>query len=171
MTDIELFLQALLQAFILFGLIFGLVGLLVPIFPGLTVMWLATLVYAIVQALAGKMAAIDWVLFAFITVLMLVGNVIDNIIIARHMRERQIPWNSIMLGYAAGLVASIFLTPLVGLMAAPVGLYLAEMGRLRDRSAAFASTKAYMTGWGWSLAARIGIGILMLGLWMLWAWL
>ena len=38
-----------------------------------------------------------------------------------------------------------------------------------DREAAFNSTKAYMTGWGWSLAARIGIGILMLGLWLLWA--
>jgi uncharacterized protein YqgC (DUF456 family) len=171
MTQLELFLQAVIQAFTLFALIFGLLGLLVPIFPGLTVMWVATLVYAIVEAGAGKMAAVDWVLFAFITVLMLAGNVIDNIIIARHMRERKIPWSSIMLGYAAGLVASIFLTPLAGLIASPVGLYVAELGRLHDRGAALASTKAYMTGWGWSLAARIGIGILMLGLWMLWAFL
>jgi uncharacterized protein YqgC (DUF456 family) len=171
MTQLELFLQAVIQAFTLFALIFGLLGLLVPIFPGLTVMWVATLVYAIVEAGAAKMAAVDWVLFAFITVLMLAGNVIDNIIIARHMRERKIPWSSIMLGYAAGLVASIFLTPLAGLVASPVGLYMAELGRLHDRSAALASTKAYMTGWGWSLAARIGIGILMLGLWMLWAFL
>ena len=75
------------------------------------------------------------------------------------------------MAYAAGLIASIFLTPLAGLIASPVGLYMAELGRLHDRGAALASTKAYMTGWGWSLAARIGIGILMLGLWMLWAFL
>jgi uncharacterized protein YqgC (DUF456 family) len=171
MTEFELFVQAVLQAFTLFALIFGLVGLLIPVFPGLTVMWLATLVYAIVQAGSGKMATIDWVLFVFITVLMLFGNLIDNIIIARHMRERKVPWSSILMGYAAGIIVSLIMTPLVGLIAAPVGLYLAEMGRLRDQKLALASTKAYMTGWGWSLAARIGVGVLMLGLWMLWAWL
>lgn len=169
MQNTEVFLQALLQAFTLFALFFGLVGLLVPIFPGLTVMWVATLIYALIQSASGGMAAIDWVLFAFITLLMLVGNVIDNIIIARHMRDRSIPWSSILIGYAAGLVASLFLTPIVGLLAAPAGLLGAEYYRLRDRDAAFNSTKAYMTGWGWSLAARIGIGILMLGLWLLWA--
>ena len=171
MDNTELFLQAVLQAFTLFALFFGLVGLLVPVFPGLTVMWVATLVYALIEAGQGEMAAIDWVLFGFITLLMLVGNIIDNIIIARHMRERSIPWSSILVGYAAGLVASIFLTPLVGLVAAPAGLLAAEYMRLHDRDAAINSTKAYMTGWGWALAARIGIGILMLGLWMLWAFL
>jgi uncharacterized protein YqgC (DUF456 family) len=171
MTQLDLFLQAVLQAFTLFALIIGLVGLVLPIFPGLTVMWVATLVYALFQAASGAMAPIDWVLFGLITVLMLVGNVVDNIIIARHMRERAVPWSSILVGYAAGLVGSIFLTPLVGVLAAPAGLLAAEYLRLHDRDAAFSSTKAYMTGWGWSLAARIGIGILMMGLWMLWAWL
>jgi uncharacterized protein YqgC (DUF456 family) len=171
MTNYELFAEGLLQAITLIVLILGLVGLLVPIFPGLTVMWLATLVYALIEAAAGKMAAIDWVLFSLITLLMLGGNVIDNIIIARHMRDREIPWSSILLGYAAGVVASLFFTPLIGLVASPLGLFAAELMRLRNRDAAFASTKAYMTGWGWSLGARIAIGILMLGLWMLWAWM
>lgn len=171
MTEFQLFLQGLLQAFTLFVLVFGLIGLLVPIFPGLTVMWVATLTYALIEAAAGKMAAIDWVLFGLITLLMLGGNVVDNIIIAQHIRDRDVPWSSILVGYAAGLVASIFFTPLIGLIAAPGGLYLAEFARLRDRNAAFVSTKAYMTGWGWSTVARIGIGVVMIGLWMLWAWL
>jgi len=68
-------------------------------------------------------------------------------------------------------VASIFLTPLAGLIAAPVGLFAAEYSRLRDQNAAWLSTRTYMTGWGWALAARMLIGICMLGLWMLWAWL
>lgn len=169
MTQTQLFAEALLQALTLIVLFFGLIGLLVPVFPGLTVMWLATLVYALIEAAAGKMTGADWFLFALITLLMLIGNVIDNIIIARHMRDHQIPWGSIMLGYAAGVLASIFLTPLGGLLASPLALFAAETARLRDRGAAWASTRAYMTGWGWSLAARIGIGILMIGLWLLWA--
>src|SRR5574342_378122 len=171
MTQTDLFFQALLQAITLFALVFGLLGLLLPIFPGLTVMWPATLVYALLEAAAGRMATIDWVLFIFITLLMLVGNVIDNIIIARHMRDRQVPWRSILSGYAAGIVASIFLTPLAGLVASPLGLYAAEYMRLRDPNTAWISTRSYMTGWGWALGARLLIGIVMLGLWMLWAWL
>jgi hypothetical protein len=87
------------------------------------------------------------------------------------MRDKAIPWRSIILGFAAGIVASIFFTPLAGLVASPLGLFGAEYMRLRDRQAAIDSTRAYMTGFGWSVAARVGIGIVMLILWMLWAWM
>src|SRR3972149_6245856 len=147
----------MLESLTLFVLIMGLFGLLIPVFPGLTVMWIATLVYALVQAGNTQMGWIDWVLFALITLLMIGGNIIDNIIIARHVREKQVPWSSILLGFAAGLIASLFFTPLIGMLASPTGLFLAEFYRLRDRNAAFANTKAWLTGWGWSFAARFGI--------------
>ncbi len=169
--QLELLLQAILETFTLFVLIVGLLGLIVPIFPGLTVMWLGTLVYALVQAAAGKMTGWDWFLFGLITVLMLVGNVVDNIIIARKMRDKYVPWSSILLAFAASIVASFFLTPLIGLIAAPLGLFLAELSRLKNRDAAIASTKAYMIGWGWAFGARFIIGLMITGFWMLWAWL
>jgi hypothetical protein len=68
------------------------------------------------------------------------------------------------------LVASLFFTPLIGLVAAPVGLYLAENRRLKNSNAAVDSTKAYMIGWGWAFAARFMIGLAMIAFWMLWAW-
>lgn len=169
--DFEFFLQILLEVFVLFGLIVGLVGLIVPVFPGLTIMWLAALVYALIQAAAGNMTGWDWFLFALITILMIVGNVVDNLIIARKMRDKYIPWSSILLAFAAGILASFFLTPLGGLVAAPLGLFLAEVSRLKDRQAAIESTKAYMIGWGWAFGARFIIGLAITGFWMLWAWL
>lgn len=167
----ESFLQVILETFTLFVLIIGLVGLIVPVFPGLTVMWLATLAYALIQSAAGHMTGWDWFLFALITLLMIVGNVVDNIIIARKMRDKYVPWSSIFLAFTAGIIASIFLTPLIGLVAAPVGLFLAELGRLKNRDAAIESTKAYMIGWGWAFGARFIIGLMITGFWMLWAWL
>ncbi len=167
----ETLLQAILETFTLFVLIVGLLGLIIPVFPGLTVMWLGTLVYALIQAAAGKMTGWDWFLFALITLLMIVGNVVDNIIIARKMRDKYVPWSSILLAFVAGIIASLFLTPLIGLIAAPLGLFLAEMGRLKNREAAIASTKAYMIGWGWAFGARFIIGLMITGFWMLWAWL
>lgn len=165
------FLQVALETLTLFVLIVGLAGLIVPVFPGLTIMWLAALVYALIQNAAGNMTGWDWFLFAVITLLMVIGNVVDNVIIAAKMRDQFIPWSSILLAFAAGIVVSIFFTPLVGLIAAPAGLFLAELRRLKDRDAAVKSTKAYMIGWGWAFSARFIIGVTMIGSWMLWAWI
>src|SRR5512132_215951 len=132
-------LQALLQTLTLFVLLIGLVGLVMPVFPGLTVMWLGTLIYALLEASLRLMTGWDWFLFAIITLFMLAGNVVDNIIIARKMRDQYVPWSSIIWAFIVSIVASLFFTPIVGLVAAPVGLFAAEQIRLRDRAAALAS--------------------------------
>jgi uncharacterized protein len=168
--EFQLFLQVILEALTLFVLLVGLLGLIVPVFPGLTVMWLGTLVYALIQNAAGNMTGWKWFLFGVITVLMIIGNIVDNLIIARKMRDKYIPWSSILWAFAAGLVASLFFTPLIGLVAAPAGLFLAESSRLKNREAAIDSTKAYMIGWGWAFGARFLIGLMMTGFWMIWAW-
>jgi uncharacterized protein YqgC (DUF456 family) len=161
----------LLDIFILLLLLGGLIGLVMPVFPGLVIMWLGALVYAVIQSWAGNMTTWDWVIFGIITFLMIGGSIVDNIIIARKMRDHYIPWSSILFAFAAGIIASLFFTPLVGLVAAPVGLFLAETRRLKNRDDAWKSTKAYMIGWGWAFAARFVIGLMIIGLWMLWAWL
>ena len=169
-TNPQFWSEVLLQSLTLFVLLVGLFGLLVPVFPGLLIMWLAALLYALLENAAGRMAWMDWTLFALITIHMLVGNVIDNIIIARKMRGQSIPWSSIALAFLSGLIASIFFTPLIGLIASPLALFGAETLRLRDRKLAFASARTYMIAWGWSFAVVFGIGVLMLILWLLWAW-
>lgn len=167
----EFLAKVALETLTLLILLTGLAGLLIPVFPGLTIMWLGTLVYAVVQSANDNMTWVDWVLFTLITLLMIGGNIVDNIIIAKHVREKNVPWSSILLAFAAGLVVSLIFTPLTGILAAPAGLFLAEWKRLKDRGTALASTKAWMTGWGWSIAARIGIGLAMILSWGLWAWL
>lgn len=170
-TDPTFWSEVILETATLFILLIGLTGLIIPVFPGLIIMWLATLGYALIEQAAGRMSWIDWFLFALITVLMIVGSVIDNIIIAAKMRDKQIPWLSIGLSYLAGIVGSIFLTPPIGLLASPLALVGAEYLRLRSWREAFVSARAYMIAWGWSFAAVFGIGVLMAGLWMLWVWL
>src|SRR5574337_1233385 len=101
-----------------------------PIEPGF---WLAVILqtltlFVLIVGLFG--------LFPPITLCMLGGNVVDNIIIAQHVREKQVPWSSILLGFGAGILASIFFTPLIGLVASPLGLFGAEFWRLHDRKAA-----------------------------------
>ena len=168
-TDPRFWGEVVIETVTLFVMIVGLLGLLVPVFPGLIIIWLATLGYALLENSAGRMTWVGWLLFGFITILMIAGSVIDNIIIARRMRGHSIPWSSIGLSYLAGIIASLFLTPLVGLVASPLALFGAEYLRVRDRKLAFSSAKTYMIAWGWSFAAVFGVGILMILLWLLWA--
>ncbi|MBI2333567.1 MAG: DUF456 domain-containing protein [Chloroflexi bacterium] len=166
----EQFGQVFFTTVTLLVLIFGLLGLLIPVFPGLTVMWLAILVYAIIQASLDNMNWIGWLMFSLITLLMIGGNISDNLIIAKHVREKDVPWSSILWSFAAGIIVSMFFTPIMGIIASPVALFLAEWRRLKDRDSAMAHTKAWMTGWGWSVAARMGIGMVMVLFWGLWVW-
>ena len=169
-ASLELFAQVFFEVLTFAVLIFGLLGLLIPVFPGLVVMWIAILIYAIVQAGLGNMTWVSWLLFVLITLLMIGGNISDNIIIAKHVRDKDVPWSSILWSFAAGIVVSLFFTPIMGIIASPVALYLAEWRRLKDKALAMANTKAWMTGWGWSVAARIGIGLVMIMFWGVWAW-
>jgi len=171
MPDLLFWSQVVLQTLTLFVLILGLVGLIVPVFPGLTVMWIATLIYALVQAANGLMPWWDWLLFGLITLLMIGGNIVDNIIIAKKMRGHEIPWKNILLCYAVGILVSLFFTPLIGLVASPLSLLGLEYLRFRDWTQARASAKVFLIGWGASFAARFAIGFLMIVFWALWAFL
>lgn len=169
--DLALFQEFLAQWITLTFMLVGLFGMIIPIFPGIMVIWLSALFYAAVETLTGKMDVWGWLLFALITVLMVVGSVVDNIIMARKLRETGTPWRSITIGFVAGLVSSLFLTPFAALLVTPLALYAAEYYRLRDGRAAFASAKGWLIGFSWSLAALFAIGVVMIGLWVLWAWL
>ena len=166
-----LLLQTLLETLTLFVMLVGLFGLIIPVFPGLVVIWLASLIYALIQNVTQHMTGWGWFAFGVITILMLFGNVVDNIIITRKMRDHYIPWSSIAIAFVASIIASLFLTPIVGLPAAPLGLFLAEYYRLKNPREALNSAKAYMIGWGWAFGARFIIGLIMIGSWMLWAWI
>lgn len=159
-----------LQATILTFMLVGLFGMIIPIFPGILVIWLSAAAYAALHFFTGKMDIWDWLLFGLITVLMIVGSSVDNVIMARKLRETGTTWGSIAIGFVAAVVASIFLTPFAALVATPLALYLAEWYRTRDWREALASTKGWLIGFSWSLAAMFGIGVVMIVLWMLWAW-
>ncbi|MEW5830118.1 MAG: DUF456 domain-containing protein [Chloroflexota bacterium] len=158
---LEVSIQLLTALFMLIGL----VGLVVPIFPGLVIIWLAALIYGLLTGFS----TLAWVMFAIITVLMIIGNVADNLMMGKKALDNGAAWSSIAIGYVAGFAASIFLTPLAGLAAAPLALFGAEYVRLKDRDKAFETTKAMMIGLGWAFVVRFCLGLVMIILWSIWA--
>jgi uncharacterized protein YqgC (DUF456 family) len=149
----------------------GLFGLIIPIFPGIGVIWLAAFVYMLFSVSQGTMTGWDWFLFGLITIIGFVGGFVDNIIITAKLRETGTPWRSIGIGLVIGLVASFFLTPFAALFITPLALYGVEYLRLRNARAAFDSAKGWLIGFGWTFLALFVIGSVMIGLWMLWVWI
>jgi len=165
--DLEFWLRVGVETLTLFALIVGTAGLIIPVFPGLVINWLAILIYGVISGFGVK----GWIIFVLVTILMIVGNVIDNIMMGGKARESGASWLSIGTGYVASLVVSFFFTPIAGLAAAPLGVFLVEFIRRRKWREALKVAWALMVGWGWSIAIRITIGVAMIGLWMIWAWL
>ena len=166
-TDLEFWLKVGIETLTLFVLIVGTAGLIVPVFPGLVINWVAILIYGVLSGFGVK----GWIIFVLVTILMIVGNVIDNILMGKKARESGASWLSIGTGYAASLAISLLLSPIAGLAAAPIGVFLVEFIRLRKWRDALKVSRSLMVGWGWSIGVRITIGVVMIGLWMIWAWL
>jgi uncharacterized protein len=155
---------AIFQTVILAIMIFGLVGLATTIVPGLTVIWAAALVYGLVtgfQWLSG-------ILLAVMTILMVGGNLVDNYLMGASARQTGASWLAIAVALIAGIVGSIIWPPFGGLVLALVGLFIVEFIRLRDWRKALTSTRSMAMGCGWSVIVRLGIGMVMILLWLVW---
>jgi uncharacterized protein YqgC (DUF456 family) len=146
-----------------------LVGLLViPILPGLVIIWVAGLGYG----LAAGFGTLGWIMFAILTVLMLVGSIVDNVLMGSSAHKEGAPWWVILLAMVAALIGS-FLIPIPiigGILAALLTLFGIEWLRRKDWRKALASIKGMLIGWGWAFVFRFIIGLIMIGLWLIWAW-
>jgi len=142
----------------------GLFGLLVPIFPGITVIWLAALGYGVVT----KFTPLGWGLFALITILFIGGVTIDNILMGAKARQGGAAWSSLALGYLAGILGTIIFPPLGGIIAGPLVILLLEVLRHHDFKKALASLRGLAIGWGASFVVRFLIGLAMIGTWLIW---
>lgn len=144
----------------------GLVGLVVPIFPGVFIMWLAALGYGIVT----DFSTLGIVLFILITLLMVAGTTVDNVLMGAGARQGGASWLAIIVAFVAGVLGTIFFPPIGGIIAAPLAVFLLEFIRLRDLRQAWFALRGLATGWGLSFFARFGIGITIIGLWWIWVW-
>lgn len=143
----------------------GLLGLIVPVFPGTVVIWLAALGYGIVSGFS----TLGWVLFAAITVLMLAGTMVDNLFMGAGARKGGASWNTILAALLAGVLGTLLFPPIGGVIAAPLAVLLLEYSRQRDWEKAWQALRGLATGFGLSIVVRFGIGVLMMILWWVWA--
>lgn len=161
----EAFLSAAFPWIIGAVMLSGLLMLLLPILPGLWVMWIAALVYLLVTGVdvAGG------ILFGIITILTVVGGFMDNIMMGANARGSGASWLSIGVALLAAIIGSLLLPPFGGLLFGVAAIFLVEYLRIKDWRKALESTKGLALGCGWGVVARFGFGVLVFIIWLIWA--
>jgi uncharacterized protein len=153
------------QIIILGVMLFGLVGMLTYIIPGLVIIWLAALVYG----LAVGFHLVSWIIFGLLTILMIGGGLIDNVMMGAKARQTGASWVAVAVSLVAGLVGAIIFPPFGGVIGALLAIFVVELIRLRSWRPALVSTRSMAVGCGWATLIRLGIGGLMIILWGVWA--
>lgn len=121
---------------VLLAMLVGTVGIVVPVLPGLLLVWGATLVWAFeTQSSAG------WAVFGTASAIYVVGLVAQYLIPGRRMRATGVDSKIIGVALVAAVVG-LFVIPLLG---APIGfvgaVYLLERLKHRDRARAWVATR------------------------------
>jgi uncharacterized protein YqgC (DUF456 family) len=165
LTSLSTLFDALIFGLVPVVMLVGLFGLVIPIFPGGTVIWLAGLGYG----LKFGFDTAGWIIFGIMTVLMLVSGAADNVLMGAKAHQEGASWLGIIIGLLAGLLGTIFFPPFGGIVGAPVALFVAEYIRLGDHNQALKVTRGLLLGWGLAFFVRFGLGLLMIGLWIVWA--
>ncbi|MFI5714614.1 DUF456 domain-containing protein [Nocardia sp. NPDC051750] len=139
----------------------GLVGIVVPILPGVILIFAAVAVWAF---LTGGVTA--WVVLGISTLLLVISGVVKYTWPGRNLKEAGIPNRTLLLGGLAGIVG-FFVIPVVGLFVGfVVGVYLSEMARMPDNRQAWVSSKHAIKGVGLSILVELLGALLASGVWV-----
>lgn len=134
----------------------GLVGVVVPLLPGLLLVWGAVAVWAIVE---GGIAA--YVLLGVATALALAAQVVKYLVPGRRLQRAGVPNRSLLLGGLLGVVG-FFVVPVLGLLLGFVlGIYLAERARLGAHDTAWTSTRHALTAVGLSVLLELAAALII----------
>jgi uncharacterized protein len=142
--------------------IVGLVGIIVPVLPGLLLVWAGVAVWS-----TERQDGTGWAVLAVVTLLALAGTALKYLLPGRRMRTEGVPTATMLAGGALG-VLGFFVVPVVGLFLGFVlGVYLAERSRLGQHRAAWSSTIVALKAAGWSMLIELLTGLLMAGTWVI----
>jgi uncharacterized protein YqgC (DUF456 family) len=143
-------------------MVVGLIGIVVPVLPGLLLIWAAVLVWASeAQTPAG------WVVLAVATVLALCGLVLQYLLPGRHLARAGVRTSSTVAGVMLAVVG-FFVIPVVGAFVGfPLGIYLAERVKLGAHAAAWASTGHALKAIALSMGIELLTGLAIATTWVI----
>ncbi|MGH2698916.1 MAG: DUF456 domain-containing protein [Actinomycetota bacterium] len=142
----------------------GLIGSLLPLLPGLPIIWAAAFVYGLIDGFGGE----GTVAIVLITVLAVAGIAAGLVLPHRRVAARGAPATTVAIGVVLGIIG-FFAIPVVGLVVGAVGgVLLAERARTGDWATAWTTTRDMLVGFGIGVAVEFAAGLAMILCWVAW---
>lgn len=146
-------------------MIVGLAGTLVPLLPGLVLIWAGALLYGLLVGFGPGGIVVIALLSALVGV-----SIIKSVLLPRRMAEGHDVSRWSQLAALVGAVLGLVFIPLVGIVVgALVGLFVAELANHRDPGVAVKATIAVAKGFGLSALIDVALAMVMIAVWSLWA--
>ena len=143
----------------------GLVGIVVPVLPGLLLVWLATALWAFEHP--NRWA---WVVFALCGVVYAAGVIAQYLVPGRRLKDAGVRTSTLFFAVVLAIVL-FFVIPVVG---APIGfvlgVFLVELTRYRERSAAWRATVSALTAVAMSIGIELAAGFVIVLVWLVGVW-
>lgn len=139
----------------------GLAGIVVPVVPGLLLVWLATALWAYDHP-----APSAWVVFGVATVIYAAGLVSQYVVPGRRMRQAGVGTGTLLVAVLLAVVG-FFVIPVLGAVVGFVlGIFLVEMSRHHERGPAWASTRHALKGVALSIGIELAAGFAIVLTWL-----
>ena len=139
----------------------GLVGIIVPLLPGILLVYGAILVWAVAEH-----NVTSWVTLGVVTALIGATTLIKYMWPLKRMRAADVRTRSLVAGGVLGVIG-FFVIPVVGLLIGFVlGIYLAELINRRNQRVAWTSTKHALKGVALSVGVELAGALLATVAWV-----
>jgi uncharacterized protein YqgC (DUF456 family) len=164
MSDPNLFTESLVFGFAVVFMVIGLAGTIFPILPGIPIIWLSALFYAVVEGFE----AIDPFTFIVLTLMAAVAGTADIWMSALGAKTGGASGRSMLYGCLGSLIGFIVGTVFVigqligALIGYVLGILLSEYQKHRDWNLAIKASLGGLAGRGLAAAVQFGAGLLML---------
>ncbi len=146
-------------------IVIGVIGTIVPLLPGLALVWVATFVWGLLTSFdrAGIVA------MTAITVLFAVGVYLSLRIPQKSAAAQGLSLRGTIFGVALAIAVGIVI-PVIGIpLGFVLGVWIVRITDTGDARAAFRSALATTAALVRASAAQFGIGVAMGSVWLLWA--
>lgn len=138
----------------------GLVGIVIPVLPGLLLVWGGVLLWTI-EVQGGA-----WWIFGIATVLTAACLLLEYTIPGKRMRRAGVRTSTLLAGLGLAVVG-FFVIPAVGaLLGFPLGIYLIERARRGGHAQAWTATKHALKAVGLNILIELTTGLLIVGIWV-----
>jgi len=139
----------------------GLVGILVPLLPGMLLVYGAILVWAVTEHTVAS-----WVTVGIVTAVVGATTAVKYLWPVRRMRRADVPTSTLLAGGVLGIVG-FFVIPVFGFVVGFIlGVYLAELLRRQDLRHAWASTVQAVKGVALSTGVELAGALAAAMIWL-----